>query len=432
MYHFVGIKGAGMSSLAQMLKELGYDVQGSDLPKHFFTEKGLVECHIPFYSYNADNIHPGMTIVRGASITDDHPEIIKAKELDLPIITYEEMLGKLTRESKAVCVAGCHGKTTTTSMLSHVLGPVKGANYLVGDGTGFALKENEYFILESCEYRRHFLNYTPYYAVITNIDLDHVDYYRDIDDIVDAYESFAKKATHMVIACGDDPYTHRLQVDTPLKFYGFQEEDDIRATDVVYSENGTSFDVTIDGNAYGHFNLPLYGKHQVYDALATIAVCYYESVTAEEVQKYFSTFGGARRRFEETRAGNSVIIDDYAHHPNEVKATITAIQQKYPHHKIVAIFQPHTFSRTLEFAKDIAKVLKEVDKAYIMDIHPARESQQDFLGVTSDLIIHDLTNGAHISMEDADILYNERDAVYIFMSPNDVSKLENALIEKLK
>ena len=155
-------------------------------------------------------------------------------------------------------------------------------------------------------------------------------------------------------------------------------------------------------------------------------------MTAEEVQKYFSTFGGARRRFEETRAGNSVIIDDYAHHPNEVKATITAIQQKYPHHKIVAIFQPHTFSRTLEFAKDIAKVLAEVDKAYIMDIHPARESQQDFLGVTSDLIIHDLTNGAHISMEDADILYNERDAVYIFMSPNDVSKLENALIEKLK
>lgn len=431
MYHFVGIKGAGMSSLAQMMKELGYEVQGSDLPKHFFTEKGLVECHIPFYAYNADNIHEGMTIVRGASITDDNPEIIRARELGLDIKTYEEVLGVLTREFKAVCVAGCHGKTTTTSMIAHVLNPIRGANYLVGDGTGYALKGNRYFILESCEYRRHFLNYSPYYAVITNIDLDHVDYYKDIDDIVDAYESFSSKASKMVIACGDDPYTHRLQVSVPLKFYGFTDQDDIQATHVQYSSDGTEFDVVIDGKYYGHFRLPLFGQHQVLDALAAIAVCYYEGLSSEEVQKEFATFGGARRRFEETRAGNSIIIDDYAHHPNEVKATITAIHQKYPGKKVVAVFQPHTFSRTKEFADDLAEVLSHVDKAYIMEIHPAREAQEDFPGVTSDLIIRKLKNGAPITMDDADILYEERDAVYIFMSPNDVSKLENDLISRL-
>ena len=432
MYHFIGIKGAGMSSLAQMLSELGYDVQGSDLPKHFFTEKGLIECNIPFYSYNPDNIHEGLTIVRGASITEEHPELVKAKELDLPIITYEEMLGKLTREMKAICVAGCHGKTTTTSMLAHVLNPIKGVNYLIGDGTGYALKGNDYFVLESCEYRRHFLNYTPYYAVITNIDLDHVDYYKDIDDIVDAYESFAKKATKMVIACGDDPYTHRLQVETPLKFFGFTDQDDICAKNVLYSVSGASFDIFVDGKEYGHFDLPLFGEHQVLDALATIGVCFYEGLDAKEVQKYFSTFEGARRRFDETKVGNSVIIDDYAHHPSEVKATINAIKQKYPNRKIVAIFQPHTFSRTKEFAHDLATVLSAVDKAYILDIHPARESQEDFPGVTSDLIIKELPNGASIKMEEGEILYKEGDAIFIFMSPNDVSKLENILKEKIQ
>ena len=432
MYHFVGIKGAGMSSLAQIMYELGYQVNGSDIEKHFFTEEGLIKRNIEITPYDSKNIKEGMKIVRGASIKDDNPEIIKAVELDLPIYTYQELLGKLTKKFKSICVAGCHGKTTTTAMLAHVLNDIKGVNYLIGDGTGFANDSNEYFVLESCEYQRHFLNYTPYYAVITNIDLDHVDYYKDIDDVIDAYREFANKAEKMVIACGDDPYTHSLEINPPIFYYGLDDDNDIKAINVNYKETGTSFEVEVEGNYYGFFDLPIYGKHMLLDALAVISICYYERIEAKEVNKIFKTFTGAKRRFDETIINNNVVIDDYAHHPNEIKATIKAIKQKYPNKKIVAIFQPHTFTRTEEFASDIANALNLVDKAFVLDIHPARERQEDYPNVTSEIIIKNLNNGEHININESSKLYKEKDAVYIFMSPNDISELENGLKEALK
>lgn len=431
MYHFVGIKGAGMSSLAQIMYELGYQVNGSDIEKHFFTEEGLIKRNIEITPYDSKNIKEGMKIVRGASIKDDNPEIIKAVELDLPIYTYQELLGKLTKKFKSICVAGCHGKTTTTAMLAHVLNDIKGVNYLIGDGTGFANDSNEYFVLESCEYQRHFLNYTPYYAVITNIDLDHVDYYKDIDDVIDAYREFANKAEKMVIACGDDPYTHSLEINPPIFYYGLDDDNDIKAINVNYKETGTSFEVEVEGNYYGFFDLPIYGKHMLLDALAVISICYYERIEAKEVNKIFKTFTGAKRRFDETIINNNVVIDDYAHHPNEIKATIKAIKQKYPNKKIVAIFQPHTFTRTEEFASDIANALNLVDKAFVLDIHPARERQEDYPNVTSEIIIKNLNNGEHININESSKLYKEKDAVYIFMSPNDISELENGLKEEL-
>ena len=431
MYHFVGIKGAGMSSLAQIMKELGYEVQGSDIDKHFFTEQGLIEKNINFFPYDENNIKENMKIVKGESIKDDHPEILKAKELNLDIYSYVEMVGKLTKKFKTICIAGCHGKTTTTSMASLVLNNIKGANYLIGDGTGYAAIDNEFFVLESCEYKRHFLEYSPYYAIITNIDLDHVDYYKDIDDVIDAYKEFANKAEKMVIACGDDPYTHSLDINPPIFYYGLDDDNDIKAINVNYKEEGTSFEVEVEGNYYGFFDLPIYGKHMLLDALAVIAICYYERIDAKEVAKILKTFKGAKRRFTETVVGENRIIDDYAHHPNEVKATLKAIKQKYPNKKVVAIFQPHTFTRTEEFASDLVKVLNIADKSYIMDIHPAREKQEDYPNITSDIIIDNLENGYHINIDEANKLYEDKDAVYIFMSPNDISKLEQDLIEKL-
>lgn len=431
MYHFVGIKGAGMSSLAQIMKELGYEVQGSDIDKHFFTEQGLIEKNINFFPYDENNIKENMKIVKGESIKDDHPEIVKAKELNLDIYSYVEMVGKLTKKFKTICIAGCHGKTTTTSMASLVLNNIKGANYLIGDGTGYAAIDNEFFVLESCEYKRHFLEYSPYYAIITNIDLDHVDYYKDIDDVIDAYKEFANKAEKMVIACGDDPYTHSLDINPPIFYYGLDDDNDIKAINVNYKEEGTSFEVEVEGNYYGFFDLPIYGKHMLLDALAVIAICYYERIDAKEVAKILKTFKGAKRRFTETVVGENIIIDDYAHHPNEVKATLKAIKQKYPNKKVVAIFQPHTFTRTEEFSSDLVKVLNIADKSYIMDIHPAREKQEDYPNITSDIIIDNLENGYHINIDEANKLYEDKDAVYIFMSPNDISKLEQDLIEKL-
>ena len=161
MYHFIGIKGAGMSSLAVIMKQLGYSVQGSDVEKHYFTEEELIKNDIPIYSYDEKNIKENQIIIKGLSITEDNKELQKARTLNLEIINYNEMVGTLTKKYKTICIAGCHGKTTTTAMTSHVLNKIKGINYLIGDGTGYANPQNEYFALESCEYKRHFLSYTP-------------------------------------------------------------------------------------------------------------------------------------------------------------------------------------------------------------------------------------------------------------------------------
>ena len=432
MYHFIGIKGSGMSALAQIMKNLGYDVQGSDVETHFFTEEGLVKDGIKILPFDENNIHENMKIVRGATFTDDHPEVKRAKELGLNIYSYADMVGSLTRKFKTICIAGCHGKTTTTSMMAHVLNQIKGANYLIGDGTGYSNKENEFFILESCEYRRHFLAYTPYYAIIKNIDLDHVDYFKDINDVVDAYNEFANKAEKMVIACGDDPYTHYLDINKPIFYYGIDEDNDIIAKNIEYKKDGTSFEVFVEDNYYGFFDLPIYGKHMLLDALAVISVCYYERLDVKEVSKLLKTFHGAKRRFTETVVDDTIIIDDYAHHPNEVKATIKSIRQKYPDKKLVTVFQPHTFSRTKEFANALASAMNLADYSYVLEIHPAREKQEDFEGVTSKLIIDQLDHGEAITMNDSSTLAQYKGSVILFMSPNDLSTLENETIEKIK
>ncbi len=432
MYHFIGIKGSGMSALAQMMKELGYEVQGSDVTTHFFTEEGLIEKQIPFFPYAEKNIQEGMKIIRGESIKDDHMEVEAAEKRNVKMYSYHEMVGKLTEKFKTICVAGCHGKTTTTSMLAHILKNTVGANYLIGDGTGYASIENQYFVLESCEYKRHFLSYNPYYAIITNIDLDHVDYFKNMDDVLAAYQEYANKAEKLILACGDDPYTHSLDVIKPIFFYGLASDNDIQAVNVEYKKTGTSFEVEVEGNYYGYFDLPIYGKHQLLDALATIAVCYYERLEAREVQKIFKTFKGAKRRFTETVVGDSILIDDYAHHPNEVSATIHAIKQKYAGKKIVSIFQPHTFSRTQEFMDDFVRVFGKVDKAYFLEIHPARENQEDYPNVKSENMVERLENGYMLTMKDAQVLAQEGEAVFVFMSPNDLSSLENDLIEIVK
>lgn len=430
MYHFIGIKGAGMSSLAQIMKCLGYEVEGSDLDKHFFTEEGLINNNIPILPYNKDNIKENMKIIRGASIKDDHEELVKAEELNLKIYSYNEMVGRLTEKFKTICVAGCHGKTTTTAMLSHLLDTLKGANYLIGDGTGHALKENEYFVLESCEYQRHFLAYAPYYAIITNIDLDHVDYFKNMDDVIDAYREYANKAEKLIIACGDDPYTHSLDVIKPIFFYGLSEDNDIRAINVEYKKTGISFEVEVEDNYYGFFDLPIYGKHQLLDALAAIAVCYYERLEAKEVNKIFKTFEGAKRRFSEIEVKDSIIIDDYAHHPNEVNATIHSIKQKYEDKKIISIFQPHTFTRTKEFEEEFIKVFQKVDKAYFLQIHPAREKQEDYPDVKVENIVKEIENAE--VLENIEDLKKYKGNVFVFMSPNDLKELEDKLKEILE
>ncbi len=434
MYHFIGIKGSGMASLASILNDLGYEVQGSDIPKHFFTENELIKRKIEIFNYNADNITKDLTIIKGASIKDDNVELKKAKEIGLKILEYNEMVGKLTDMFKTICICGCHGKTTTTAMIATSLSEELKINYLIGDGTGYANKNNIFFALEACEYQRHFLAYNPYYTIITNIDLDHVDYFKNLDDVMDAYRTFANKTKKKVIACGDDDNIRRLNLNKNIDiiYYGINEYNNVKATNIIYKEDGIEFEVIIDSKKYGKFNLPIYGEHQLLDALAVITLAYLENIKSENINNNLAKFKGAKRRFTITSVKDSIIIDDYAHHPNEVLSTIEAAKQKYKNKKIIIIFQPHTFSRTKEFAKDFIKIFKRVDYAYLLDIFPAREKQEDYKEITSHIITDNLENSEIITLEDAKKLSKYKNSVYLFMSPNDISKLEKDLIKELQ
>ena len=428
-YFFIGIKGAGMSALALVLNDLGYEVLGYDDEKeHQFTEDKLLERGIKIYTDDTFELDENMIIVRSTAIKEDHEIILKANELNLKVYEYNEMLGKVANMFNLTTIAGCHGKTTTTSLMAHVLTNLGGCNYLIGDGNGYANKENKKFIIEACEYYRHFLVYEPDYAIITNIELDHVDYFKDMQDVIDAYSEYANNAEKMVIACGDDPYTHLLEINKPIFYYGIAADNDIVAKDIEYTQDGVSFDVFVEDNYYGHFDLPFYGKHMVLNSLAVIAVCYYERIDAKDLCKHMKTFAGAARRFDETVIDDTILVDDYAHHPTEVKALIKSARQKYPDKKLVAVFQPHTYSRTQEFTEDIAEVLNLADKAYVMDIYPAREKQEDYPDISSKNIIKLLNNGDGIDNDNWDKLVSDKNSVILFMSPKKI----DTIMEKYK
>jgi len=426
-YYMAGIKGTGMSALALVLSDLGFDVVGYDDEKeHRFTEDKLIERGIKIYTVENNELDEDSIVIYSPALKlDTHPELIKAVNMGLKIYEYQDMLGKLTKKFESICISGCHGKTTTTAMLSHIMSNLGKCNYLIGDGRGHGDRESDKFILEACEYRRHFLSYEPEYVVITNIDLDHTDYYKNMDDMILAYQEFANKADKMVIACGDDPYTHMLEVNPQIYYYGLSEDNDIQARDVEYRDDGTSFDVFVEDEYYGHFDLPLYGKHMLLNALAVIAVCHYERLEAKEVSKTLKSFTGAERRFKEIIIGDNVIIDDYAHHPTEVKVTIKAARQKYPDKKIVAVFKPHTFSRVEEFGDEFANALNLSDKSYVMDINYDRENPDDYPNISAYTIIDKLENGDYIEKGMAEKLLKHDNSVILFMSSKEIYILED-------
>ena len=425
IYYFIGIKGSGMSSLAQIMHDLGYKVTGSDKPDHFFTEAGLIEKGIPFHEFNPDMITKDMIVVQGNAFNDEHPEVKKAHELGLKIFTYQEMIAEITNDTKLVAVCGCHGKTTTTTMMKTVLEPF-GVNYLIGDGTGFAKKGNEYFALEACEYKRHFLAYNPYYTIVTNIELDHTDYYKDLDDVMDAFTEFVSKTRKAVIMCGDDINNRKVKTDKPVYYYGFNENNDVVVKNISHDEETTKADVYIKGELYDTYTFPFVGDHLLLNVLGVITVCYLENLPKDEVKKQVRKIEHAKRRFIEEKFRNNILIDDYAHHPTEVKVTIEAARKKYPDREIVALFKAHTRSRVQYFHKEFADALNLADKAFVLDIGEDRK-ENGYDGVSCMDIIKDLKNGEYISLEEVDKLlpYKDTNAVLLFMSSKDIYVLEN-------
>lgn len=231
-YHFIGIKGSGMSALAQILHDAGEKVQGSDVEKVFFTDQALKDKNIPILPFTKDNIKTGLTIIAGNAFPDDHEEIVEAKRLGLPFYRYHDFLAAYADKFRSIAVTGAHGKTSTTGLLAHTLHQSHPISYLIGDGTGSGQPESDYFVFEACEYRRHFLAYKPDYAVMLNIDFDHPDYFQNIEDVFQAFQQLANQVKRGIIACGDDAYLRDLQANVPIHYYGFDESNTYQAKNV--------------------------------------------------------------------------------------------------------------------------------------------------------------------------------------------------------
>ena len=431
-YYCIGIKGAGMSCLAQILYDLGNEVIGyDDVREHKYTEEGLDKRGIKIYYDSNHELDKDIIVTYSDAFSMDHPEIKRIKELGLKVELYAEILGKLSTMFKTIGVAGTHGKTTTSTMINHVLGSYKGCNYFIGDGSGYAKKENEFFILESDEYKKHFDTYKPYYAIVTNIELDHAECYNGLDDIIYNFNLFANKGEYAIV-CGDSPNIKKMNIKTKTIYYGLNEDNDVVAKNIKLTDKGSEFDVYISGNLYGHFDIPLYGNHMILNALSCIIVCDKEGLTYDEIHDKLTTFQNAKRRFVIKDLGGPIMIDDYAHHPTEIKVTIESARQKYPDREIVAVFLPNTYSRTRDLLDDFIEVLKTADKAYVMDIQCNREKQEDYPGVTSDSIIERVEGAEKISEDTANKLLKHKNSVICFMSCANIHPMEEAFEEILK
>ncbi|HLS66703.1 MAG TPA: UDP-N-acetylmuramate--L-alanine ligase [Pseudogracilibacillus sp.] len=422
-YHFIGIKGTGMSALAQILHDSGEKVQGSDVEKYFFTQDELEQKNISIVPFSDGNITEDLTIIAGNAFSEEHIEIKKAQQLGVPFYRYHEFLGEWAKKYTSIAVTGSHGKTSTTGLLSHVLENSFSTSYLIGDGTGKGHEDSEYFVFEACEYKRHFLHYYPDYAIITNIDFDHPDYFSDIDDVFNAFQTLAHQVQKGIIACGEDEYLQQLQTKVPIIYYGFSSANDFQAKNIEETEDGTKFDVYVRNTYFDTFIIPLYGNHHVLNALSVIAFCHYEEMD-KTVMQNLRTFGGVKRRFSEKIVGEQVLIDDYAHHPIEIAATIESARKKYPNKEIVAIFQPHTYTRTKTFLQEFADSLQDANHVYLCDIFSsARET-------SGELTIEDLrakvSGSTLLTLDNISELKKYPNSVLVFMGAGDIQKFQRA------
>ena len=429
-YYCIGIKGTGMSTLAQILYDLGNEVSGYDDARgHKFTQDGLEKRNIPIYYDHEHEIDKDTIVTYSVAFKEDHEEMKRVRKLGLTVKKYSELMGDVIDMFETIGVSGTHGKTTTSSLIRHLLEETTGCNYFIGAGDGYADKKNKYFVVESDEFNRHFTDYHPAYSIITNIEAEHLECYKDIDDIRNTFEIFANQTKKLVVANGDNEEVRKINYKTKVLFYGFKENNDVVIKNMKLLETGSVFDLYINNELFGHFDIPLYGKHMVSNAAAAITIAKELGLTMEQIHSLLESFQNAKRRFAETKINNCVIIDDYAHHPTEIKVTLEAVKQKYPNKRLVVVFVPNTYSRTKDFKDEFIEAFSIADKTYLTEIDCNRERQEDYPGVTSHIIIDKLKNGEMISLDTIEKL---KDAVVCFMSCAYVDKLIDSFKNLIK
>lgn len=424
-YHFIGIKGSGMSALALMLHQMGHQVQGSDVDKYYFTQRGLEQAGISILPFDENNITADVELIAGNAFRpDNNIEIAYADAQGFTYKRYHEFLGEFMKGFTSLGVAGAHGKTSTTGLLAHVMRNITDTSFLIGDGTGRGSANAQYFVFESDEYERHFAPYYPEYSIITNIDFDHPDYFTSLEDVFNAFDDYAKQVEKGLFVYGEDEQLRRITAEAPIYYYGTGENNDFVAYDLQPSTNGSQFKVRHKEEYLGEFQIPTFGKHNVMNATAVIANLYIAGFDLDLVAEHLKTFSGVKRRFTEKIVNDAIIIDDFAHHPTEIIATIDAARQKYPSKELVAIFQPHTFTRTIALLDEFAAALNGADAVYLAQIYgSARETDNGQVKI-EDLAAKINKKGGLITVENTSPLLDHDNAVYVFMGAGDIQSYE--------
>jgi UDP-N-acetylmuramate--alanine ligase len=393
---FVGIGGAGMSGIAEILYNLGYQIRGSDYSPSEITSYlqslGIDVSH----EHRPENLKEADVVVISSAVGEKNPEVVEARQRGIPVIKRAEMLGELMRLKFSIGVAGTHGKTTTTSMIGKIL---RQGNYqptlIVGGvvaelGTGAALGKGDYLVAEADEYDRSFLSMYPTVAVVTNLEADHLDCYADMEDLIDSYLSYMNRVPFYgsVIISADDENLLRLRpkIVRPHATFGFSSDADYRAVIIALEQGRSTFSVYHKDELLGEVILRVPGRHNVANALAAVATCRELEVPFTTIADGLLSFSGIGRRFEMVGEVNGIlVIDDYAHHPTEIAATLQTAKKVY-NRRVIVVFQPHLYSRTRDFVKQFAEALALADKCLLVDIYPAREKPIE--GITSEIIIN--------------------------------------------
>ena len=392
--HFIGIGGISMSGLAEILLEKGFTISGSDAKESDLTRALAAKGVRIFYGQQAENIIPGIdVVVYTAAIHPDNPEFAEAEKQQLPMLSRAELLGEIMDNFKnSVAIAGTHGKTTTTSMMSEILLAAKVdptvtvGGILPSIGGNLRVGSSDIFVSEACEYTNSFLNFRPRYSIILNVEAEHLDFFKDLADIRNSFHKFAGNtpADGATIINGEILDYAAIVKGLPQQIitYGFDSSFDFYAEDLTYDNKACpSFTAMHGGEQIADIRLSVPGRHNAANALAAIACAVTMGIPAEAIVTGLDAFHGADRRFQYKGCVDGVtIIDDYAHHPTEIRATLTAARN-YPHKRLVLVFQPHTFSRTKAFLDDFADVLSMADVVVLADIYAARE--QNTYGISS-------------------------------------------------
>jgi UDP-N-acetylmuramate--alanine ligase len=424
--HFVGAGGVGMSGLAEiLLLSTPLEISGCDRERSENTERLTALGAKIAYGHDPGHVEQTDLVVISSAIPEGSPEVEAARRRGIPVIRRAEMLAEIMRLKQGVAVAGTHGKTTTTSLAGLVLTEAGfDPTIVVGGrvrilGTNARLGKGDYLVAEADEYDRSFLALTPVVAVVTNIEADHLDTYRDLSDILDAFATFANRVPFYgaVVACLDDAGVREIlpRVKRRVVTYGESPEASLRADRIRLEASGTTFEVW-EGRTWslGEVRLPLPGRHNVANALAAIAVGRELSVPFPTIVRSLKEFTGVVRRFEtKGERGGVLVLDDYAHHPTEIAATLAAARQVHPSRRLVALFQPHLYSRTRDFASDFGRALCAADLAVVTDVYPSRE--KPIPGVTGELVAKAARAAGHPNL------------VYISEKGEVVGKLEQLL-----